>query len=144
MQVNLLDAGPVVALLDQRDPMHDFVLRSLAGIRGPVATTGAVITESFHLLGRVPLGPLRITALLARLSVEIFDCFTRDRMDRAVALMDRYRDIPMDFADATLVLLAEHLATPRILTLDERGFRAFRFAGKRRFQLLLQDQAGAS
>lgn len=45
----------------------------------------------------------------------------------------------MDFADATLSLLAERLATPSILTLDERGFRTFRFAGKRHFRLVLQD-----
>lgn len=45
----------------------------------------------------------------------------------------------MDFADATLVLLAERLGTRGILTLDERGFRTFRFAGKKHFRLVLQD-----
>lgn len=61
------------------------------------------------------------------------------RIDAAVGLMARYHDIPMDFADATLVLLAERLGTSSILTLDERGFRTFRFAAKRQFQLTLQE-----
>ena len=55
----------------------------------------------------------------------------------AVDLMARYRDTPMDFADATLVLLADTLGVRDILTLDRRGFRTYRTAKRQSFQLLL-------
>jgi hypothetical protein len=50
--------------------------------------------------------------------------------------MKKYADLPMDFADATLVLLADELGTGDILTLDQRGFRTYRFRGSRRFNLV--------
>ena len=54
--------------------------------------------------------------------------------------MARYPNVFMDFADATLVVLAENLNTPNILTLDQRGFRTFRYRRNKLFRLLLQDQ----
>ena len=51
--------------------------------------------------------------------------------------MKKYADTPMDFADATLVLLADETGCDHIVTLDERGFRTFRFRSTRRFQLVL-------
>lgn len=53
--------------------------------------------------------------------------------------MEAYRDTPMDFGDATLVVLAERLNCPDILTLNERDFRTFRYGRNRRFRLVLQD-----
>ena len=50
--------------------------------------------------------------------------------------MDKYRDVPMDFADATLVSLAEDLEIGRLFTLDRRGFMTFRWKGTRQFELL--------
>jgi hypothetical protein len=55
--------------------------------------------------------------------------------------MERYADIPMDFADATLVLAAETTGIADVLTLDVRGFSAYRFRSNRRFHLLVQKQA---
>ena len=55
----------------------------------------------------------------------------------ARCLMKKYADTPMDFADATLVLLAEETGQSEILTLDERGFRTYRYRGTRRFRLVL-------
>ena len=53
--------------------------------------------------------------------------------------MSDYADTPMNFAEATLVLAAENFGIARIATLDERGFRAFRYKRNKRFQLVLQD-----
>lgn len=50
--------------------------------------------------------------------------------------MEKYRDVPMDFADATLVALAEEMEVEEIFTLDMRGFRTYRIAGKRAFKIL--------
>ncbi len=54
---------------------------------------------------------------------------------RASALMAKYHDLPMDFADATLVVLAERLGTPRIFTLDRKDFGAYRL-GRRSFRIV--------
>jgi len=69
--------------------------------------------------------------------VDIRDCFGPTQLHAAARLMQKYNDIPMDFADATLVLLADETGMGDILTLDERGFRAYRFRGTRRFNLVL-------
>jgi hypothetical protein len=55
--------------------------------------------------------------------------------------MEKYSDTPMDFADATLVGLAQELEIDRVLTLDERGFRAYRHGRNRHFRLVLQEGA---
>ena len=55
--------------------------------------------------------------------------------------MARYVNVFMIFADGSLVVLAENLNTPNILTLDERGFRTFRFRRNKLFRLLLQDHS---
>jgi hypothetical protein len=64
------------------------------------------------------------------------DTFAPGQIESAVRLMIKYRDVQMDL---TLVHLAERLGAPSVLTLDERGFRTYRFGGKRRFHLVLQD-----
>ena len=56
-------------------------------------------------------------------------------LSRASALMEKYEDIPMDFADATLVSLAEEIDVVEILTLDRRGFGAYRIRGKTAFRI---------
>jgi predicted nucleic acid-binding protein len=136
---HIVDTGALVALFDKNDPAHELVRTGWAPLIGRFVTTGAVITETLHFLQPIKGGAEALAGLLRKGLVAVDDAFTQSRSDEAVGLMARYSDIPMDFADATLVLLAERLATPNILTLDERGFRTFRFSGKRHFRLVLQD-----
>ena len=137
--VYLVDTGPLVALFNRKDPAHELVRAGWAPLIGRFATTGAVITETLHFLQPIAGGAEALAGFLRKGLLLIDDAFAQARIDAAVGLMARYHDIPMDFADATLVLLAERLGTSSILTLDERGFRTFRFAAKRHFQLTLQD-----
>ena len=97
-------------------------------------TTEAVLTESTHLLGRVEggaLAPLRFVleggAVLVPGSTEA--------LERAEAVMRRYLDVEIDYADATLVVLAEDAGTEHVFTLDRRDFTALRWRGKRAFQV---------
>lgn len=145
MKPVLLDTGPVVALLDQADSSHVFVRTALAALPGrrPLLTTGAVITEVMFYLQDSIGGIERAVSFLADAGVYVEDAFTGPRLRAAAALMEQYADTPMDFADATLVVLATHFATGDILTLDERGFRTYRHQGKRSFRLLLQDALSA-
>lgn len=133
----LLDAGPLVAALNRRDPHHARCAAALAAFSGTLVTTGAVVTEAMHFLGGVPEGAETLAGFLDDAQADIRDCFAPLQLHAASRLMKKYADTPMDFADATLVLLADETGLDQILTLDERGFRAFRFRGTRRFRLVL-------
>jgi predicted nucleic acid-binding protein len=142
MSLLLLDTGPLVALLDRRDPYHEWSASRLGGLRGRLATTGAVVTECAFFLQDVKEGMTRLSEFLARPGIEIMNSFKSHQLQAAAALMEKYADTPMDFADATLVVLAAELQTDRIVTLDERGFRRYRHSRTRAFQLVLQDGDG--
>jgi uncharacterized protein len=139
MRPLLLDTGPIIASLDRQDACHNWVLRRLRAIRGPLVTTGAVITEAMFFLQEIKGGPPRLVEIVETSGSEIWDCFTVTRLHAAIERMAAYADVPMDFADATLVLAAEHYETGDILTLDQRGFRTFRYSRNKPFRLLLQD-----
>jgi predicted nucleic acid-binding protein len=134
----LLDTGPLVALLDRSEPDHDRVQSCIARLRGSrLVTTGAVITEAFYFLSDVRDGPANLAAFLDASATDVRDAFSAEALASAVALMNKYADVPMDFPDASLVWIAESSGTDRILTLDRRGFSSFRFGNNHRFKLLL-------
>jgi len=135
----LLGTGPIVASLVADDPHHTLVCEGFGRLAGKLLTTGAVVTESMFFLQDLPDGPARLVDWLARIKAKIVDCFSFRHLHEAAELMARYADTPMDFADASLVLTAGHLDCADILTLDERGFRTFRFNRTKRFRLLLQE-----
>ena len=142
MRPALLDTGPLVALLDRRDPDHEWVAPRFGEVVGHVVTTGAIVTEATFFLQNARDGIARLFDLLVHPRIEIRDCFAPVRLQAAAALMRRYADTPMDFADATLVVLADELETDRVLTLDQRGFRTYRHGRGRGFRLVLQDGEG--
>jgi predicted nucleic acid-binding protein len=121
----LVDAGPLIALFDRREPRHDRCSATLKRIRVQTVTTVAVLTEAFHILGPETRGSQRLRDLLATraLACWFFDDAT---LVRAFELMEQYADHPMDFADASLVVAAEVLDTTRVFTLDTRDFNAYR------------------
>jgi predicted nucleic acid-binding protein len=135
----LVDTGPLVAYLDRGDPAHNFVRTKWGVMSGRFVTTGAVVTEAIHFLSPLQNGPQKLLEFLRDGTVLLQNTFRMALLDRAGALMEQYADVPMDFADATLVVLAEEVQTARIVTLDERGFRAFRYGRNKPFRLLLQD-----
>lgn len=133
----LLDTGPIVAYIDRTDPAHDPVTARWNGFRGRIATTSAVITEAMHLVGDAGEGPAVLAELVAASGMEVHDYTQPPALRVAAALMKRYADTPMDFADATLVLLADDIRVHEIFTLDGRGFTVFRTAERRAFRLVL-------
>jgi predicted nucleic acid-binding protein len=140
MTTCLLDTGPLVALLDRSEPDHKMVGRFMDGFRGRrLVTTGAVITEAFYFLSGVQNGPASLASFIEASATEVRDCFTSEGLAAAVRTMNKYADTPMDFPDATLVWIAEQTGTQDVLTLDRRGFSAFRFGKNRRFNLVLDD-----
>lgn len=135
----LTDTGPFVAYFDRRDPAHEAVAGRLEEFRGQLVTTGAVVTEVMYFLSGSPGGPTAFAELLDSSGTWIADLLDTPRIVEAAELMARYDDTPMDFADATLVMLADALGVQDILTLDRRGFSAYRTKKGKSFCLVLDD-----
>lgn len=131
----LLDTGALVSLLDRSQRSHPQFVACFESWEREVVSTEAVLTEATHLLGRVPGGRVCcIDFFLAGGAVLVPS--TPASMARARQLMDQYADLPMDYADATLVVLAEDLQTPAVLTTDRRDFSVYRIGGQDSFRIL--------
>ncbi|MCY4041079.1 MAG: PIN domain-containing protein [Gammaproteobacteria bacterium] len=121
----LTDAGPLVALFDRSDSYHESTSATLRRISEPLASTLPALTEAFYLLGA---GSSRTSALTDFVSNDGLRVLFLDppRLSRAFELMQQYADLPMDFADATLVSMAESLGTQKVFTLDRGDFSVYR------------------
>jgi hypothetical protein len=137
--VIIADTGFWLALANARDRHHDAARRALAEVREPLVTTWPVLTETCHLL--VTRLDARAAELFvasgARGAFDVFD-LRAAHLGRAAELMQKYRDLPMDLADASLVILAEELGSGRILSTDARDFRTYRFKNRKPFKNLLR------
>lgn len=131
----LVDTGPLVALFDPSDADHDTCKQVLAQLRQRRRVTSlAVLTEAVYLLSFSAQAQRALLAFVAAGAVGIAE-FDAQQVSRAAALMERYEDLPMDFADATLVVLGESLQTTTVFTLDRRDFGVYRL-GRRAFRLV--------
>lgn len=130
----LVDTGPLVALLDRSERAHASVRAAFAAHESAeLITTEAVITEASDLLDFSVELQSALQVLLGSGHLRVEPMTTADR-SRLAALIAKYRALPMDYADATLVLAAERLSITRILTLDRRDFGVYR-VGRRVFQI---------
>jgi uncharacterized protein len=131
----LIDTGAILALLDRNDQWHQRCVSALAQLRLPLTTSEAVLTELFHLLGDSEREVRAGWKFLRSGAVGISHIGDTD-LPALDALMHRYRDRPMDFADATLVHLAERESLNRILTVDHDDFETYRIKGRGRFRIV--------
>ena len=117
--MTLTDSGPLVALLDADDTHHaDCVAAAKRLPSSPLLTTWPCFTEAMYLLGEV--GGFRYQAALWAVRAAgrlVLHDLTGSEADRMAALMEKYRDRPMDLADASLVAIAESRSFRRIFTL---------------------------
>jgi hypothetical protein len=121
----VVDAGALFAQANEADPHHAQVRTTMLEEREDLVTTEFAIAEADYLiLDR--LGPAAEAAFLEDLVSGTFlvECLDRDGLAAARDLIDRYRDLRIGLADASLVVLASRYDTRRILTFDERAFRA--------------------
>lgn len=135
----IADTGFWVALLDRRDNLHQKARACAAQIYEPLITTLPVITEVCYLL-QTRCGPkLSVEFLLAQ-QEGLFQIFMlgKSELARMAILMRQYENLPMDLADASLVILAEHLGYGRIVSTDQRDFNAYRWKNHHHFHNLLE------
>jgi predicted nucleic acid-binding protein len=131
----LLDTGAFVALIDRSEKRHADCVKVLDSWRGPIVTTEAIVTETLYLVGPQWKAQKNCLEFLLRGAFLLIPS-TKATLHRASVLMEKYRNVPMDFADATLVALGEELGTDIVFTLDRRGFSTYRLNQKKSFQVL--------
>lgn len=131
----LIDTGAILALLDRDDRWHDACVREFATLRLPLLTSAAVLTELFHLVDDRPREVDAAWAFLRSGAVAVASIDDAD-LPALNVLMVRYRDRPMDFADATLVHLAERESLASVFTVDHDDFETYRIGARRRFRVV--------
>ena len=132
--IALLDTGVVVAFLHRDDAWHEASVEAIREFRGTLLTTEAVLTEAVYLLGRLAGGASACLEFFIRGGAVLVPS-SRESLTRCKAVMQRYADVPADFADATLVALAEEMSAFAVYTLDRRGFSVFRGEGGEAFEI---------
>nr|VFJ44462.1 MAG: hypothetical protein BECKFM1743C_GA0114222_1001114 [Candidatus Kentron sp. FM]VFJ53269.1 MAG: hypothetical protein BECKFM1743A_GA0114220_101128 [Candidatus Kentron sp. FM]VFK10095.1 MAG: hypothetical protein BECKFM1743B_GA0114221_101298 [Candidatus Kentron sp. FM] len=138
----IADTGFWVGLFNASDHDHEQCKSFLSKCREPLITTTPVLTETTHLLiqRRHPRIAYRFLELFTAQRkngfVQLFD-IQAQHLDRQCILVRQYESLPMDFADASLVILAEHLGHGRIVSTDRRDFDTYRWKNRHPFRNLL-------
>ena len=133
--IAILDTGPWVALIDRSESRHNDCVQWLKNFSGRLYSTEAVLTEVLYILN------FSITAQCAALDfvlesvVEIVPS-NIESMKKTKNLMKKYADLPMDFADATIVCLAMQTGMQNIVTLDQKDFGIYKLPKKKSFTIM--------
>ncbi len=125
----LIDTGAVLALLNGADRLHAKCAAAYSTLGMPLATTAAVLAETFHLIGKRDRLSENAWRLFASDAVRVVAIDDAD-LPALRALMTKYADRPMDFADATLVHVAERENTDIVFTIDHNDFETYRVHGR--------------
>jgi predicted nucleic acid-binding protein len=132
-----VDAGPLIALIDKgQGVVHRRCLEAQRGLTGPLLTTWSCFTEAMYFLGHLGgwRGQKALWNFLSR-SALIVHAPSLGEIERMQALMEKYEDVPMDLADASLVALAEVSGLKKIFSLDH-DFYVYRIGGKDSFDVI--------
>lgn len=122
----IVDAGFLIALLIRRDKHHKWAAAQASEHALPWLTCEAALSEVFYVLGQDGIGALGL--LLSRQSVRVQFSLAHES-GPVLALMQKYSQVPMSFADACLVRMTEILPDPVVLSVDS-DFRIYRRHGR--------------
>ena len=129
----LLDTGALVGLLDRSQNVHQACVDFYTTWKRTSVTTEAVLTESIQLLSGVRGGSVACINFVLRGGVVLVPS-SKASLKRCRTLLEKYSDLPIDFADSTLIVLAEELNTDKVFTFDG-DFRTYRIRGRKQFQI---------
>ena len=135
MPAVLVDTGPLVALLDRSDPHHLSCRETFSSLDDSLVTVWPVLTEAMYLLRAYWQAQDALWEMIESGAVQIVSLGIDD-IPRMRELTRKYRDLPMDLADAGLVRVAERERLRRIFTLDRRDFQVYRPSRIGRFTIL--------
>jgi predicted nucleic acid-binding protein len=134
----LVDTGAVVALLNRADRYHAAAVEWFGHFRGTLLTTEAVVTETAYVLAASP--PHQRAALVwfdRTKAAGLLEVHPVQSYAAVEAIMARYAKLPCDYADATLIALAEAASVSVIATVDQRDFSVYRLSRRKRFRIVL-------
>ena len=133
----LLDTGPIVAYLDDRDAYHQWAAATFENLDLPAITCEAVLSEACFIAARGGRPAARVLDYAMRAGIRI-GLRLDEELAAVRALMERYANVPMSLADACLVRLAELTGLP-ICTLDA-DFTIYRTGGRRPLELITPER----
>jgi len=131
----ILDTGPWVALIDKSESKHDICVRWLKNFPGKLYSTESVLTEVLYLLNFSVKAQTAAIDFVLKSVVEIIPSSV-ESMKKVKILIKKYSDLPMDYADATIVCLAMDTGIYNIITLDQKDFNIYRFKKKQSFVIM--------
>jgi predicted nucleic acid-binding protein len=134
----IADTGFWLALANRKDQYHQLAINKLNQLKEPLITTHPVITETCYLLLN-KLGNYAQCSFIEMWESGAFQVFelNQSHANRIKELMEKYVNLPMDLADASLIILSEHLGHGRILTVDQRDFAIYRWKNQYPFDNIL-------
>lgn len=130
----LIDAGPLVALLHRDDQDHARCVAALRKVHTVLTTTWPPLTEAMYLLSFSAQAQDALLEMVERGALRVLPIDESD-IPRVRVLIQKYQDLPMDLADATLVRMAEREGIQEVFTLDHRDFTTYR-VGRRAFTII--------
>jgi hypothetical protein len=131
----LIDTGPIVAILNQRDPYHAACSAVFQELAAPLSTCWPVVTEAAYILGDWSPATGKLFALLRTRALSILPVGVSD-IDAIEVILTKYADQKFQLADATLMHLAQRENIRQVLTLDRKDFTVFRTASGKSLDLL--------
>jgi hypothetical protein len=136
----IADSGAVYGLYDRSDAFHSGIRSAIETVRDRIILPAPVLGEIDYLL-RVRLGNSALLRFLEDIQEGAFaiEMVTLADLHRCAVLIAKYHDLDLGLSDASVVAIAERLGTNRILTVDQRDFRAIRSVHGRPFRLLPAD-----
>ena len=134
MPSTIVDTGPLVAIADRRDNHHERCVHWLENYRGELITTWAVLTEFSHLVPSAD-ACTRIYHWAKTGDLQILPLGAAE-LGIASDWMVQYRDLPMDLADASLVVAALKTGITSVWTLDRRDFETYRLPKRKRLRIV--------
>lgn len=135
--MTLVDAGPLIAIIDSGDSSHRACTNAVANLPLPLVAPWPVIAEAAHLLGSRCGWPGQESLLKLLIREQLIgEGLDAQGLRRAFDLMRKYRSVPMDLGDAALVVLAERSSVRRIFTLDS-DFLIYRLNGRTAVDVIL-------
>ena len=132
----ILDTGPWVALVDRSEARHPDCVQWLKGYSGNIYSTEAVLTEVLYLLNFSIIARSAAIDFVLKSIVEIIPS-NMQSLRKTKNLMKKYADLPMDYADATLVCLAAETGIQDIATFDRKDFTIYTLPARKKFNLVL-------
>lgn len=131
----LVDAGPLVALIDADDEHHESCASAFKKLREPLGAVWPALTEAMYLLGDLPKAQDALWEMLVRGGIHLLP-LGFDDVSRMRELMRKYADRPMDMADAALVRIGEREGIRKVFTIDRKDFTMYRLHGRQPFTLI--------